>query len=303
MTFPQIQVVRPLAIAPAMLVATNLGEDALPEWSAGTPYALGVRVMVTAQHKVYESLVSPNTGNAPWSSPAHWVEVSPTNRWKAFDQSNSTQTRAQNFLTYSLKTGQAVDSVAALNLVGATAMRVRVQDPVLGLIYDKTVSLAGQLKEATWWDFFFGERTDPKQCIYTDVPSAPAATITVELAGTEDLAVGVIMLGQLRSFSLGVKLGARVGITDYSRKERNEFGDTILVERPYSRRANFALVLAAMEVDSFVAYMAEVRAQPCLWIGSKRYEAMTLYGIYKNFDVLIEYHDYSTCELELEGLT
>ncbi|KQP39681.1 hypothetical protein [Pseudorhodoferax sp. Leaf274] len=303
MTPSTMRVVRPLSITPAMLVSTNISEADYAEWLAGAGYAKGARVIATSQHKVYESLVDSNVGHAPAGSPDQWVEVGPTNRWKAFDQSNSTQTRAQNFLTYTLKPGKAVHTIAALNLVDATAMRVRVTDPSLGLIYDKTVNLAGQLLVSTWWDWFLGPRTSPKQCIYADLPSAPAADITIDIAGNVGLAVGVILLGQMRTFSMGVQMGARIGITDYSRKERNEFGDTILVERPFARRANWSPVLRAAEVDAFVDFLADVRAQPCLWIGSGRYEAMTVYGIYKSFEVLIAYFDYSTCELELEGLT
>lgn len=38
-------------------------------------------------------------------------------------------------------------------------------------------------------------------------------------------------------------------------------------------------------------------------IASERFEATTVYGIYKSFDIVLSYFDYSDCELELEGLT
>ena len=100
-----------------------------------------------------------------------------------------------------------------------------------------------------------------------------------------------------------LKMGARIGIQDYSRKERSEFGDVMLVERAFAKRASFSLLLTADEVDSFHQFLSEVRATPCLWIGSRRYESTTLYGFYKNFDIVISYFNYSDCELELEGLT
>jgi len=98
-------------------------------------------------------------------------------------------------------------------------------------------------------------------------------------------------------------MGARVGIQDYSRKERTDFGDVVLVERAFAKRASFQLLLRAAEVDSFNDFLASVRATPCLWIGSQRYESTTVYGFYKSFDIVIAYFDYSDCELELEGLT
>lgn len=298
-----LRVVRPLALTPGMLISSGVPEGDYPEWWAGGQYALGDRVMVLAEHAVYQSLVAGNVGRPPASSPGDWVRVGPTNRWRAFDESNSTRTAYPGLISYRIRPGRVVQSLAALNLVGATSIRVRVIDPVLGTIYDKTRGLSGALLYSTWWDWFFGPRSDPKQAILTDLPSAPAADILIDLAGNDELAVGVLALGDMRTFAMGVQAGARVGITDFSRKERNDFGDTILVERPFARRANFSLVLRASEVDAFVDFMADMRARPCLWIGSARYEAMTVYGIYKSFEVLIAYFDTSTCELEIEGLT
>ena len=176
-------------------------------------------------------------------------------------------------------------------------------DPTFGVVYDKTVSLALTPLAPGWWAWFFGERRAPTQTLLQDLPSYPGADILIGITGTAELAVGVILLGQARRFSMGVKLGARVGIQDYSRKERNDFGDVMVVERAFAKRAGFSLLLAAGEVDALYQFLSEVRATPCLWIGSKRYEATTLYGFYKNFDIVISYFDYSDCELELEGLT
>lgn len=286
-----------------MLVSTNVAENDYPEWLAGSTYALGDRVIVSAQHKVYQSLTAGNTGNPPASSLDRWAEAGPTNRWKAFDSSNSTQTKRAGVISYHLKLGRVVNSIAALNLEGATSIRVRVIDPNQGLIYDRTVALAGQLVSPTWWDWFFGPRTDPRQLLLNDLMSAPGAEVLVDIMGNDALAVGVILLGQGRSFSLGVKSGARLGITDYSRKERNEFGDTVLVTRAFSKRASLSMLLRSSEVDTLNAFLSAVRATPCLWIGSDRYESLTVYGFYKSFDIVLSYRDFSDCELELEGLT
>lgn len=305
MSISALTVVQPLAITAAMLVESNVPESDYPEWSAGATYAKDARVILAAQHKVYQSLADANTGNNPTSTvlPAKWVEVGPVNRWKAFDKSVSSQTAQANSISYRLKLGRAVTYLAALNLKGATRMRVRVVDSTYGTVYDKTVSLARLPVAAGWWGWLFGERRAPTQSLFTDLPSFPAADVLIDIDGTADLAVGVILLGQARSFSLGVRMGARVGIQDYSRKERNEFGEVVLVERAFAKRASFSMLLRASEVDAFHEFLASVRAIPCLWIGSSRYESTTVYGFYKSFDIVISYFDYSDSELELEGLT
>jgi hypothetical protein len=297
-----LRIVRPLPITPAMLVDSNVLENDYPEYSAAAPYALGVRVMVTAQHSVYEAAAAVAAGESPTTS-SKWTRVGPTNKWKAFDQSNSSQTARPQAISYRIHPGRAVQAFAALNLQGAKTIRARVVDPVLGTIYDVTRGLTRRLLQSSWWNWFYGEREAANQIIFTDLPAAPSADIYIDLVGTDELAVGVLMVGSMRSFGLGVQLGARIGITDYSTNETNKFGDAVLVQRNFSRRANWAPVIRATEVDAFVRFMADVRAVPCLWIGGERYECMAVFGPYKNFEVLIAYFNTSTCDLQIEGLT
>lgn len=293
-----------MVVTPAMLVSTDVPEADYPAWASGTTYAVGDRVIHVGMHKIYQSAIAGNLGKDPSTdTTGAWSEVSATNRWKAYDKSVSSQTKQASAMSYRLRPGQAITSLAALNLIGATSLRVRIVDPTYGTVYDKTINLASVPVASGWWNWYFGERRAPTQALLTDLPSFPMADILLDFVGSSALAVGVILLGQLRTFSLGVRMGARVGIQDYSRKERNEWGDVVVVERAFAKRASFSLVLTAAEVDALNLFMAEVRATPCLWIGSSRYESTTVYGFYKSFDVVISYFDYSDWELELEGLT
>ena len=298
-----LTVVKPIAVTPFMLVSTDVPEADYAEWAAGTTYAIDDRVIVAAQHKIYQSAVAANVGKNPATDRAAWLEVGATNRWKPYDKSVSSQVVQAGSISYRIKPGQAVTSVGVLNISGGASLRVRAIDPTFGTVYDKTVSLSRTPLAPGWWLWFFGERRAPTQALLQDLPSYPGADILIDITGTAELAVGVILIGQVRQFALGVKMGARVGIQDYSRKERSEFGDVMLVERAFAKRASFSLLLTADEVDSFHQFLSEVRATPCLWIGSRRYESTTLYGFYKSFDIVIPYFSYSDCDLELEGLT
>ena len=93
MSINRLTVVRPLAITPAMLVSTDVPETDYPEWDLGTTYAKDYRVIVAAQHKVYQSAVSGNVGKSPAADRAAWQEVGATNRWRPFDKSVSSQVK------------------------------------------------------------------------------------------------------------------------------------------------------------------------------------------------------------------
>jgi len=287
---------------------TNVPEDINPAWDVVTTYAAGDRVYLASTHRVYESLLGGNTGNDPTvtSSPIYWIDAGPTNRWAVFDTSRTTQTVQANNITYRLIPGQAINCVGLLNITGATQVTVTMYSPGTGSpgqIYQKVTDLTSVPLAPGWWEFFYGQRFAPSLSIMLDLPSYTDNEIEIELLGGSDLAVGVILIGQQQNFGLGIKYGARVGIQDYSRKETNTFGDTILVQRAFAKRANFDLFINKAEVDSLQNYLSSIRATPVLWVGSGEFESTTLFGFYKNFDILISYPEHADCDLELEGLT
>lgn len=302
-----ITIVDPLTITDAMLTSSNVPETDHAAWNSGTTYAVGDRVILTSTHKIYESLQGTNLNKNPATELAWWIEVSPTNRWKVFDGSNSTQTLnpggSPPTISYSLTPGQAINGIGILNVTNATEIEITLTDPVYGVVYSDTVDMSPLPLTPDWWAFFFGHRRAPTQHVADDLPSFPAAVLSIELTGGVDLAVGVILIGQQQPFSLGVRQGARVGIQDYSRKETNDFGDTVLVRRAFAKRANFDLLLTKSEVDTLQNYLSDIRAKPALWIGSEEYESTIVYGFYKNFDILIAYPEHAECSLEIEGLT
>lgn len=298
-----LSIVKPMVLTDAMLVSTNVPEADYAAWAVGTTYALGARVIVVAEHAIYESLQAGNVGKVPSANAAWWIKVSPTNRWKCFDTSNSTSTANATSISYTIRPGISVTSVAMLNVVGATSVRVRLVDPTYGTVFDDTSSFVSAPTTSNWWAWFFGQRSTKSQYVSQSIPSYPNADLLIDLYGNATLAVGVILLGQQTVFGEGIKYGARVGIQDYSRKETNDYGDTTLVERAYAKRANFSMMVARAEVDALQAFLASVRATPCLWIGSSLYEATVVFGFYKTFEILISYPQNADCDLEIEGLT
>lgn len=304
MSTPLIHVNR-LAITDAMLIASDVPETDYAAWSNATTYALGARCISTTTHKVYESIQAGNLNKDPTdaANALWWAEVGPTNRWKLFDTSNSTQTAKPLSMSYTLRPGVGVNAFAALNVKGALTIRVRVTHPTLGTIYDKTTNLASLPSGSGWWEWHFGLRTAPPLMVATDLPGFPGCDVIVDFTGTTDLAVGVLMVGEQRAIGVGVQQGARVGITDYSRKETNDFGDTVLVQRAYAKRATFDIPIESAQVDATVEYLASVRSEPGLWIGSGRYASTVVFGFYKDFEVNLAYFSISECSLSIEGLT
>ena len=303
-----LKVIPPLSITDSILTSSNVPETDYTAWSSGTTYNIGDRVRYIAAnvHKVYESLRATNLNHDPTtdtSSPPYWIEVSATNRWKMFDMINSTQTTNPDNIVVTLTPGRVCNSVALLGLEG-TSVRVKMTDPVDGVVYDETISLNNNGTINNWYNYFFNPIQRRTSVILTDLPAYGTAAIEITITNTGSTAkCAVCVIGTTQSIGEGIELGASVGITDYSRKEKDDFGNYQLIQRSYSKRAKFSFPILNEQIDSVQDLLVSLRTTPCVWIGDDRYTSTIVYGFYKDFDIVIAYHIVSDCNLEIEGLT
>lgn len=295
-----LRVIAPVKLTPDMLVSSNVPENEYPMWDSATTYALADRVI--SGHQVFESVQAANV-NHPTTAADYWLLVGPTNRWRAWDDSRTTATVQANSIVYEILPGTVVSSLVALEMKGQGGIHVTMTDPANGVVYDKTVPVQAVQPESDWWSFFYADLRVPAMHLINDLPSYPSATLRIEVTGGAELAIGVLLVGIESEFGLGVKQGAKLSLVDYSRKETNDFGDTVLKKRASARRMSIDVLLTKAEVDKAMDFFDDLRATPALWMASKRYDSTTLYGFYKSFEVGIEYFDYSECSIDIEGLT
>ena len=297
-------VIRPVTVTDATLLASTLDEDTNPAWEAGTTYALGDRVHLAAVHRVYESLQAGNTANDPLTAAAWWVQVSPTNRWAMFDESVGTTSSGTSPLIVSMQPG-AVTALALIGLVDAAQATLRVFDAPGGtLTYELAVSL-DSYAISDWLEYYTAPIEYQTEAVFLNVPTTAGSEVEVELVGSGTVGCGALVTGA--SYSLGaVQYGAKVGILDYSRKERDAFGNTTLVERPYARRMDLQLQLDAAALNKVYAVLSAVRATPCAWVAETArpgFESMTVYGWARDFSIDVALPTIHYCSLQIEGLT
>lgn len=298
-----LRVIKSITMTNGMLTATSVPESDHAAWSSGTTYARGDRVILTSTHKIYESLQAGNTNKNPAREPLWWAEVSPTNRWKCFDLSSTTRTVVGASDYYEITPGQSVNAMALINISGILTVRVRLTDPSFGLVYDKTADLTAVPSESSWYAWFFEPRTEQNQFVVEDIPSYPNATLRIDVTSSGTAYIGAFIFGSARSIGIGVQQGVRLGIQDYSRKERNEWGDVVLTQRAFAKRASFQILVENKQLDNTYRLLTELRATPCLWIGSSDFNSLSVFGFYNNFDISIAYSVYSECSIDIEGLT
>ena len=299
------------------LLYTNV-TNPYSEWSAATTYSLGQIVVVgtytgsntitIANSGTYKSLINSNLNNNPVISPSSWVRIGPTNQFAVFDNVVSSVTSKSDDITFVVKS-TSVDSIAVLNAV-ANKISTAVSDysyseNYLGnVVFYRTEQLSGS-ESIDWYSyFFFDQDTQKTQALFLNVTQVTSGIITIRVLGTGTVTAGSFVSGQVKDIG-ATQYGVTTGIIDYSRKETDEFGNTSLVVRNYSKRMNAKVFLTNSNLNRVQRLLYSIRATPVLWIGSTDTtfeEPLVLLGYYKDFDTEIAYPAHSLCNLQVDGL-
>ncbi|VVP90021.1 hypothetical protein PS918_03142 [Pseudomonas fluorescens] len=297
-----MQFIRPIVVTPAKLISSNVPETDNPAWSPTATYAIGNKV--TLDRRNYEALAAIAAGVKPGAEivdkdhPAKWLDVGAINRWKMFDEIVGTATANPESVSVTIKPGSAVNSLALFNVQGQSAT-ITMTDPVDGLIYSRTVRLIEPV--GSWYDYFFADVDSRTSFVILDMPTYGSAIITVTVTSGSIASIGALVIGKLAPVGV-TTYGAKVGLDDYSRKERDKFGNLVVVEGAFSDTGDFPVIVDTDQVSKVRKMLIDVRAKPVVWIGEETYEATIIYGFFKSLDMIYSGPSVSDCQLSIEGL-
>lgn len=304
-----MRVVTPLTITDANSISnipdpdTSVDSNDPADWASGS-YVVGDRAtyeITTGIHDIYECVANISGNKPPPEWPLNWVYVSRVNAHRMYDLSNTSQTSYPLLIDVTI-TPNTITNVLALFNIQAQSVQVTVDDPTAGVVYDETLSTQSEPSQSNWYNYLFDEITYKKDLI-VNIPSYRAADIRVQINHPDIAKCGTLILGKSIVISDGIHHGASVGIQDYSRKEKDQFGEYNFVRRAYAKRANFTMWIPNGSVDATQTLLADLSGTPTLYIGDDNFTSTAILGFYKDFDITIAYADTSVCTLQLEGLT
>lgn len=297
-----MKVIKPIPYATSMLVSSNAVETT-PDWLIGTTYALNAEVHYS--NSIYVSLQASNTGHQPDTSPTWWIRKGADNIQAMFDDKISSQTIRATPLEVSVEPGEIFNSVALLNISGATSLEIEVTDGIGGSVYyTKTIDL-DDTPIVDWYMYFFEPYDFMSEVILTDIPPYSTGVINASLTNAAgNIAVGNMIFGNFYELGL-TQIGANAGIRDYSIKQTNEFGDVVFIPRAFSRRMDVSLFVQNNQLRFLSKFLTDIRAIPVLWIGTdyEDYSPLIVYGFYRDYSIDIAYPSHSLARIEVEGLT
>lgn len=301
-----MQVIEPVEYTYGMLTSSNVPEADYPVWVAPAVRSLGDQVIYN--HKVYKAMVAltattdvnPETGTA---ADTKWLLMGATNRWRMFDDMVGTVTSNPGSIEVLITPGSVVTSVAMFNVLGSS-VSITVEDPVDGVVYTYTEEMTDPNDEVTdWYSYFFAPFSNKSDFIISNLPPYSQASVRVVVTAPTgvDALVGSLALGVIEDIGVAC-YGSSIGILDYTKKDIDEFGNVVTVERGYSKFGDFDIDLDTEDVSRVQKMMADLRAKPCVWIGYANYESTIIYGYYKDFTATIDGPIESSYNLRIEGL-
>ena len=269
----------------------------------GLSAAVGGAVIATSgtQTGLHSVTANAQRNRYPATDAKAWQDIAPTNSRGMFDRLGTTKTTNNGPIRVKLKLGAVASAAALVGMVG-DRVRLRVVDPVGGTVYDRTNELLSLPVLPGYWEFFYGRRTPVTLALHLQLPPYPSAEVWIDIEGAYTECHNCLV-GDYQEIAIGVLAGAEVGINDFGTKEFDEFGNLDMVERGFSDKASFDLLLDQGEVDAVAAQLKSLRGKTFFWIGSSRYEATSGYGIYRSYSIGIVYDTHSKSSIQFEGLT
>ena len=301
-------IIRPIVINDAVLTATDVTETDEDEFSLITSYSIDDTVMVTTDlvHSIFVSLTDNNVGNQPQNepdkvNPIFWARKSATNRFAMFSDQINDQTEQATSIEVELTASNLVNAISFFNL-DATTVQVVMNDPNDGEVYNKTVNLVDASGVDDWYAWYFEPITLQTTLALLDLPPFISATITVTITKTGGIAkVGLISIGSQKTLGI-TDIGTDVGIQDYSTKQRDTFGNPIIVSRNFAKRANYNVTIPSESAGAVEVILAELKTTTLTWIGSVERPSTIIYGYYRDFNITLQ-TTISFLSIEVEGLT
>jgi len=276
-------------------------EDASAAWVSGTTYAVDALVHRVETHRVYKRLVAGAGTTEPESDPTNWRDLRVTTRWAPLVMTEDTELLVIGNLHLSLPAGSSPGLY--FGGIKASSIRTVVVKPDANLRSDRTHALPPA---------YAGWLSDGKASLYVDMSGeiyeGDRIDITLMQASVSGSAIGVAGLSYLISgidYYLGETLqGARLGITDFSRRETDEFGTTTFVRRKFAKRLNVDVMLPTADLQRVFDLLTEMRGNVVLWVPgtSSELAPLSFFGWCKDFGLTVAYTRHATCALEIEGV-
>lgn len=271
------------------------------DWAVGTSYNVGD--VVRRNGYEFEALTT-TTGLDPDTDLENttWMRLGVYNQFKPFNNIISDPAKATGDIIYTIDPSRLFTSIAVLSVV-AESVQVDILAPDNTPIHTETKSLINSPNVLNWFDYFFLPLEFSTELIFTNLPGYTGNKARITFRSDGACQVGQIVIGT--EFEIGtLNEDTSIGIQDFSRKERDEFGRPRLVERAYAQRAEYDIAIPTMAARQVQRKLASIRATPAVYYGGIDDDKLgtMIFGFFNDFSINLKVGSTSFMTLTVEGL-
>lgn len=263
-------------------------------------YREGDEVISLSTHRRYRAttntLDTPEAGSL--KTPPTWTDIAPTNKYSAFSTYIHNRTESQSDIFFEFQ-GINSDSIALFGMVNTEMLELKGYNSSGDEVYTNDLVLLD-----TDSIDVFGEVRLLDSVVITGISSNVVRLSVKLIKGDEQstVAVGRIVVG--KALDLGVsQYGASLSIEDFSRRERDEFGNFTISQRSTAKNINFDVKIDKQKVNAVFRLLSELTTIPCVWLGDDNDAALQVYGFYSDYTHNIDYPSITSATISVEGLT
>lgn len=169
------------------------------------------------------------------------------------------------------------------------------------IVYDRTIPVV-DIGVEDWWEFFFLDYDVNDLAYFNDLPAIAGANIRIIITGAggeQEAEVGRVIMGLESEVGVTVE-GVQSRLMDFSKKERDAFGNLTLVPRRTIRLVDYDFRVEPALVNSVQRRFGELAARPTLYIGEPTMPETFVFGVFDQFSVIINGHTITECSASIE---
>lgn len=291
-----LKVIKPISLT---LDASNATEST-PAWVSGTTYALDDEV--SHDDRIWKSTTGSNTGNTPSDASTYWSNQRATNPHRCLDLKQTSETESAGTLEMTLTAGGIGDAIAFIG-IDAASVQVTVTDTGAPFYDSGEIDLVSSESVFDMWSYTYAA-IDYIDELILPVPVFSGMEIEIVIdAGSGTASLGELIVGA--THSLGISRADAISLTDYSIKEKDDFGDAYITERAYSFSHDFEFAFPKDDSRRVTRLLAELRATPSLYFAAEdqmEYGA-TIFGWVEDWSAPLSSERYVFATATIEGLS
>lgn len=279
-----MKIIKPMTIDTLNLLTSNVPEDDATIWGIGTSYNENDVVMI--DHVVYKA-AEDNVGKDPRLDENRlvWPIMGVTNRWKMFDMTRGTEIQTTNPDEIVVEIATSV-LYSALALFGLSAQNVQIEiiDGSNGVVYDETFSLSTVTGITYYFEWFYMPPARKSQFVTTLLPYYPGATIRVTISNPGNtVKVGKLVVGFAKELGC-TSYGTNVRFLDFSRRDRDDFGNLVTVNRRKVSERTFLVKVDSDKLAQVEQTIKGLDTTPTVFVGSPNHEVTIIFGLAVDFN-------------------